>query len=706
MTSSDKLRAALDPKSVAIVGASDNENKIGGRPLLYLRKQGFRGRLYPINPNRKEVQGLKAYPDLWAVPQTPEVAIIAVADEAAVDAVETCAQAGVSVAIVMSSGFGETGTPDGKAKEARMREAARAAGMRLIGPNTQGLANFGTSAILSFSTMFIELPPQDGPIAIVSQSGAMSVVPYGLLRARGLGVRHAHATGNDAEVSAGELAALVAEDSEVKLLLLYLESVADSAPLVRLAHVARSRSLPVVALKAGRTAAGQEAARSHTGALANEDRIVDAFLERHGIWRAQNTQDLVRAAEVYLKGWRPRGKKVVVISNSGAVCVMGADAATQTGLQIAALSDDTRAQLKKILPGFATVANPIDITAALLTNSRLFSDILPVVAKDPSADAVVIGIPVAGQGYDIDAFARDTGAFARETGKPVVAAITQASIARRFREEKVPVFETEAEAIAALAQFLNHAELMRNAPRADSAPAHRTLPAASIMLDEAQSLALAGRFGIPVVEHRLCATAQQALHAFARLGAPVAVKGCSRDVVHKSEMGLVHLGLTNQKGVRRAFEAVRHALLQRGCAFDGVIVARMARGRRELMVGARRDPAFGPVVIVGDGGKYVEVMPDARVLLWPFDEEAVLRALTRLRIAPLFAGVRGEPALDAAAVVQVVMAAGRLIADPAVGVASMDLNPLIVGAQGEGCRVADAVVYVDERRRREAGGGQ
>jgi acyl-CoA synthetase (NDP forming) len=696
MTPRDNLRTALDPKSVAIVGASDNPNKIGGRPLLYLRNLGFRGRIYPINPNRTEVQGVRAYPELWALPDTPDVAIVAVADAAAVDAVETCAQAGVKVAIVMSSGFGETGTAQGRASETRMRDVARAAGMRLIGPNTQGLANFGNGAVLSFSTMYIESQPQDGPVAIVSQSGAMSVVPYGLLRARGLGVRHSHATGNDSDVSAAELASVVAEDPEIRLLLLYLESVSDGAPLAELARVAKARNLPVVALKAGRSVAGQEAARSHTGALANEDRVVDAFFERHGIWRAQTTQELVQAAEMYLKGWRPRGRKLVVISNSGAVCVMGADAASQAGLQIARLSEDTRARLKEILPGFATVTNPVDITAALLSNSRLFSDILPVIARDPSADAAMIGIAVAGQGYDVDAFARDTGAFLRDTGKPVAAAIPQAAIAARFAQEGVPVYPTESEAVSALAQFLNHVELMRTAMRAGTAPATGRVAGRGRMLNEADSLSLAARFGLPVVEHRLCRSADEAAAAFAELGAAVAVKGCSRDIVHKTELGIVHLALTDEHGVRNAFDQVKQALQSRGRAFDGAIVARMLRGRRELMLGARLDPVFGALVIVGDGGRYVEAMPDARVLLWPFDEEDVLRALTRLRIAPLFAGVRGEPALDVGAVAQAVVAAGRMIADPDAGVTGMDFNPLMVGARGEDCRILDGAVYVAE----------
>ena len=336
------LRSVLNPRSIAIIGASENPNKIGGRPLLFLSKFGYRGKVFPINPKRSEVQGFTAYPSMAALPESPEVAVIVVPGDLALQAVEECAQAGVRVAIVMASGFGETAVPEAQAQERRMVELGRAKGMRIIGPNSQGLANFGTGAVMSFSTMFLEAPPQDGPVAIVSQSGGMAVVPYGLLRSRDIGVRHVHATGNDCDVNVPELAAALAEEPDLRLLLLYLETIRDPEPFIEMARIARERGLPVVALKSGRTAAGQQAARSHTGALANEDRVVDAFFEQHGIWRAQNMADLVQASELYLKGWRPQGRRLVVISNSGAVCVLAADAATAAGMPMAQLNDDTR----------------------------------------------------------------------------------------------------------------------------------------------------------------------------------------------------------------------------------------------------------------------------------------------------------------------------------------------------------------------------
>ncbi|HEX4986627.1 MAG TPA: acetate--CoA ligase family protein [Burkholderiales bacterium] len=693
----ESLRTVLNPKSVAVIGASENENKIGGRPLLYLARHGYKGRVYPINPKRAEIQGFKAYPSLADVPDAPEAAIVALAGDAAIEAVEQCASRGVRTAVVMTSGFGETDPVAGKAKEKRMREAAHARGMRIVGPNSQGLANFGSGAVLSFSTMYIEAPPQDGPIAVVSQSGAMSVVPYGLLRSRGLGVRHSHATGNDADVTVSELASVVAEDPDLKLLLLYLESIGDPFFLAETARIAHARNLPVIALKSGRTAAGQEAAKSHTGALANEDRAVDAFLEKHGIWRARDTAELVASAGMYLKGWKPKGRRLVAISNSGAVCVMAADAASSLGMPMAKLAAGTRAELGRILPGFATTTNPVDITAALLTNSGLFSQILPVLARDSAADAFLVGIPVAGQGYDVEAFARDSADFAKATGKPLVAAIPQPNIAGKFRARDLPVFPTEYEAIAALNQFLSHCELMQAAkdrPPVQSVHAPAPPEREPVMLNEADSLARLAQAGVPVVPHRLCRDAGEAVAALAALGSPVAVKGCSADVAHKSELGLVRLGLDDPGRVRAAFEDMKRALAARGARFDGAIVAKMARGRREMMIGARVDPAFGPVVLVGDGGKYVEAMPDVRLLIPPFTAADVRQALGRLRVAPLLAGVRDEPALDVDAFCGAVLAVGRLMTDAGSGVTNLDLNPVLVGAAGEGCLALDAVVYV------------
>lgn len=691
------LRIALNPRSIAVIGASDHPNKIGGRPLAFLKRFGFRGEVYPINPQRPQTQGYQSYPSVAALPTPPEMAVIAVPGDSAVDAVDDCAAAGVRVAVIMTSGFGETGAM-GREKEQHMVERARQAGMRLIGPNTQGLANFHSGTVASFSTMFLEAPPADGPIGIVSQSGAMSVVPYGMLRERGLGVRYSMATGNDCDVTACEMASVLAEDPELKLLLLYLEGLPDPWHLAETARIARQHGVMVIALKSGRTAAGQAAARSHTGSLASEDRVVDAFMEQHGIWRARTMGELVDATDLYLKGWQPSGRKLVAISNSGAVCVMAADAATERGMELAVLSEATRTALGNILPGFATTSNPVDITAALLNNGRLFGDILPVIAKDPAADAFLIGIPVAGTGYDVKAFALDSAKFAAQTGKPIAIAAPQALVANEFKAEGLPVFRTEYEGVCALHQFLTHHAIVKAAAHrvtAMQAPAHWRSAARRLerTLNEADSLARLARHGLPVIKHRLCRSADEARDAFSAIGAPVVVKGCSADVPHKSEHGLVRLGLGSADECAQAYADMERTLRGMGATFDGVIVAKQAKGKLELMIGAHRDPAFGSVIVIGQGGKYVEAMPDAQILLPPLRREDIARALTRLRIAPVLAGVRGEPPSDTTVFCDAILAVEHFINDDA-NVMSLDLNPVLIGTRAEDCVVVDALMVV------------
>lgn len=688
----DLLTSALNPRSVAIIGASDNIHKIGGRPIYYMQRHGYQGAIYPINPSRTEIQGHKSYASLAALPEVPDLALVVVGGDKTVAAVEECAARGVKSAVIIASGFGETG-PEGLELQQHMVAKARAAGMRLYGPNTQGLANFGTGAIAGFSTMFIEVPPMDGPIGIVSQSGGMSAMAYGLLRGRGLGVRHVHATGNEADVAVGELALAVAHDPDVKLLLLYLESIANPEMLAAAAAHARARDLPIIAIKAGRSVQGQKAASSHTGSLANEDRTVDAFFKHHGIWRVRDPHEQARAAQAYLKGWRPEGRRLVIISNSGASCVMGADAADDEGLPLAELAQSTQDAVAAQLPGFATASNPIDITAALLSDSGLFGKVLPAVAQDPAADLFFINIPVAGAGYDVQAFACDAAAFEAATGKPVAVAAWQESVAEPFRAQGIATFPNEGEALGVLAQVAGHTALMRRTRTAWPALPDVTLPAgATGFLNEADSLALLARHGVPTVPMHLCRSAQEARDAFDAVGAPAVVKACSAEVPHKTEHGLVTLGVATREQTGELYERFDAKMTAMGVARDGVIVAATRKGRHEFMVGARIDPVFGPVVVVGDGGKYVEAIQDVAVLLPPFSQDEVMQALRTLRMAPLLDGVRGDPALDVQALADIAVAVGQVIAGARGAIASVDLNPVMVGAAGEGAIVVDALV--------------
>jgi acyl-CoA synthetase (NDP forming) len=681
------LQSALAPRSVAVIGASDNPHKVGGRPIMYLQRYGFRGPIYPVNPGRATVQGLRAFARLEDLPEAPELAIVAVAGDEAVRAVQSCAARGVKVAVVMASGFGETG-PEGLRVQQSLVDTARRAGMRLIGPNCQGLANFATGVVANFSTIFHELEGRDGPVAIVSQSGANSQAIYTLAYEKGLGIRHVHATGNEADVSIADLAAAVIEDPGVRLLLLYMEAIKDPQGLARAAEAARLKGIPIVALKAGRTVRGQKAASSHTGALASEDRVVDAFFERHGIWRAADPQELVSAAALYLSGRRPPGKRLVVISNSGASCVMAADYSEQRAIPLAPVSEASRGRLKQALPGFAALDNPIDVTGALLGNPHLLGAVLPIVGEDAQSDVLMLALPVAGTGYDVPGFARDLADFQNRFGHAVALAAPQQSVRAPFEKLGIATFASERAAMDALAQLADHWALLSRpaAPIASPLSSGETRA-----LNEAEGLAMLAQAGIPVVEHRLCRHEDEVRAACQALGAEVVLKACSRDIPHKSDHGLVALEVADPVS---EFRRQRDRVGELGAWFEGVIVARRAARGRELALGARLDPQFGPVVLVGDGGVYLEALQDFRLLLPPFTQEDVLAKLGELRIAPLLGSLRGQPARDVPAFARMAVKLGEAMLAWNGAVAAVDVNPVIVFETGAGALAVDALVII------------
>nr|WP_205600892.1 acetate--CoA ligase family protein [Halomonas socia] len=692
----DWAASALDPAAVAIIGATDNPNSVGGRPIHYMQRFGFQGAIYPVNPRRSRVQGLTCYPSLADLPTTPDLAIIALSAARAEQAVRDCVDQGIQAIIIMSSGFRETGEA-GRQAERRLVEITRAGGSRLIGPNSQGLANLRSGAIANFSTMFAEVPPQDGPIAIISQSGAASVMPYALLRENDLGARYVLATGNEADLTTADLLDGVLEDSEIRLVLLYMEGIQDADALARAAQRARRRGVAVVALKPGSSARGASAARSHTGALASEDAVVTAYLRRHGIWRVQDTAELARAAALYL-GEAPTGKGcVLIMSHSGAVGVVCADAAERLGVTLPELSDVTARRLREIMPAFGAIQNPLDLTAGLLGDSALFEQALAAIADDPAIDIIHIGVPVAGQGYDLTAFASAARAVIREKGKPVVVSGPQRNVLQQFSAQGIPTFQSDTDALAAIRQVVAHRALMAEELPIETRHLAAALPAdAGEVLDEVQSLELLEAIGIPVVVYRVCRSPDEAESALHALGTPCVVKACSAALPHKSEHGLVKLGVDSPKLARQMFDDCTNIMHRLGA--DGtVVVARQETGRRELVLGAKRDPVFGPVIMAGDGGKYVEALRDYELLAPPFTADEVLRALQRTRIWPVLQGARDEPPLDLPAFCDAAERLGSLMLSEE-RIESIDLNPVLVRSIGQGMVVLDALVVLTPGR--------
>jgi acyl-CoA synthetase (NDP forming) len=468
-----------------------------------------------------------------------------------------------------------------------------------------------------------------------------------------------------------------------------MEAIQRPQALAQAAELACRRGLPIVAVKAGRTESGRKAASSHTGALASEDRVIDAFFAQHGIWRAADPVELVAAGQLYLSGGRPQGKRFVAVSNSGASCVMAADAAEELGFDLPQFSAATQERLRKVLPPFATPANPLDVTGAILGNSGLFGAALPVLGEDDACDLLMLAIPVAGAGYDVPLFARDTAAFRERFGKSVAVAAPQPEVRAEFEKLGLPAFARERDAMLALRQLAAHSALLRRPPASPASARFPALPPqGGRFLDEFESLKLLAGAGIAVVEHRLCRDEHAAREAYRALGPKVVVKACSSSVPHKTEQGLVKVGVQDEDTVAALYRDFKSRIPVE----DGVLVARHAAGRRELALGARLDPVFGPVVLVGDGGVYLEALKDFRLLLPPFGEEAVLAALGELRIAPLLRGVRGERPLDVGVFAQQAVKLGAAMLSAGGTIASVDINPVMLFDQGRGALAVDALV--------------
>lgn len=452
------IEALLRPRSVAVVGASDQVHKIGGRPLHYLLRHGFAGPLYPVSQRGEPVQGLDSFLRLEDLPEPPDCVILSVPASAALQQLEACARVGASSAVLFSSGFGEMGEAGRRAQQ-ELVAAARAGGLRLLGPNTIGAANFGCGAVLSFASIYQEFAPQDGPVAIVSQSGAVGASAYALLRDNGIGVRYVCTTGNQADVDVTDFLGEVLRDAKVKLVLLYLEEARDPVMLARALAFAQARRVPVLALAAARSAAGMRMADCHTGSAGTAGPALAELFAVHRCRVVASLGELAAGVPLYLdadaRAARPR---VAVISNSGASCVMGADACEALGLPLAELGANTVAVLDTLLPPFSRSRNPVDLTAMLLAQPELLGLCVQTLLQDDACDALALSLlAVAGAGYDVPRFASETAAAVHASRKPAVFTSPDPRLRQAFAAHGLAAFAGEGEAIAALKAHAAHA---------------------------------------------------------------------------------------------------------------------------------------------------------------------------------------------------------------------------------------------------------
>ena len=703
------LRAFFQPTSVAVVGASRNPTSIGGRILAALLANGFRGDLYPVNPNAASVASLAAYASMRNLPQAPELAVIAVPRDAVLGVIDDCAARGVRAVVVITAGFAEIGA-EGRQLQQRLVEKVRGHGMRMIGPNCLGLLN--TDPAVKLNASFAPEVPPPGRVAFCSQSGALGLAIIALARERDLGLSHFVSVGNKADVSGNDLLQYWEDDPQTGIVLLYLESFGNPRRFARIASRVGRRK-PVVAVKAGRTGAGGRAAGSHTAALAASDVAVDAMFQQTGVIRADTLDEMFDLALALSNQPLPKGRRVGILTNAGGLGILCADACEAGGLEVPHLSQRTQQLLRQFLPSTASVGNPVDmIASATADHFRKAVEIL--LASDEIDSLIVLTIHLGLSGTSaIAEHVRAAVAASRALNgkdKPVLTCVMDGGSALKSQTsagERLPNYEFPERAARVLSKIAAYAEWRSEPPgivpdfddlkpaRARAVCQARLEQSGAGWLSEDELRQVLTAFALPLPRGGICRGADEAARTAAEIGFPVALKLVSTEIVHKTEIGGVQLGLQSEGAVRAAFDAIRArlALDDKLGAMDGVLVQPMITGGVEVMVGVAQDPTFGPLIAFGLGGIHVEILKDVCFRVTPITDRDASEMVRSIRGYRLLEGYRGHPPADIAAIEDLLLRVARLV-EEIPEIIELDLNPVFALPPGRGCAIVDARIRV------------
>jgi len=693
------LEKFFTPKSVAVIGASTDPTKLGYGVARNLLEGGFPGTVYLVNPKGGELLGHRLYPSVEALPETPDLAVILIPAPAVPPTLEACGRKGVPAAIIASGGFRETGE-QGAALEAACVEIAQRHGIRLMGPNCIGLVD----THLPLDTTFLPPPgPPVGDIAFLTHSGALAAAVIDWSRGQGFGFSRLVSLGNQADVNETDMLPIVAADPHTRAITMYLESVAAGREFVHTAQqVAQEK--PIVALKVGRTEAGQRAAASHTGALAGQERAFEAAFRRAGVLRAAGVEQMFQWAHTLATQPLPRGDRVLILTNAGGPGVTAADAIAAEGLRLASLTPQTQQLLKEILPPAASVHNPVDMLAS--ASPEQYAQALRFGLDDPGVDMVMVILPPPPM-FSAGAVARAMIPLIQTADKPVVVVPMGdplvAEAVAHLRAARVPEFRFPEEAASALGALHRRARWLAVADQPLLTPAKPDAAAIARNLLEANPAPPGGwlkpetvrgllhAYGIPTPAEAEAHSADEAAALAEKMGFPVALKVISPDIAHKSDAGGVVLNLADAQAVAAAYKSMMARLREAfpKARLEGALVQQMAPEGQEVIVGAVRDPLFGPLVMFGSGGVEVEGLGDVAFALAPLTPADRSHLLETTWAGRKLAGFRNLPPADRAAVEDILARLAQLAAD-LHDLAEIEINPLRVLPTGQGALALDA----------------
>jgi acyl-CoA synthetase (NDP forming) len=697
------LSLLCSPRVVAMVGASDDPASIGGRALInLLQHSAFQGEVMLVNPRRERVAGMRCWPDLASLPATPDLVMVAVPAAHVNPTLRQAAARGVPFAIVVSSGFGEAG-PEGRRLEDEMRGIVAASRLRVYGPNCPGLCNINERLGFTFSPSF----PHDlraGPVGLATQGGGLG---RNVLQAmdRGLGIGLWCSSGNEVDLQVSDFIAHMAEAPDIELIVTLIEGIKDGRKFVRAVQRAQAKGKPVIALKVGRSAYGQKAALSHTGSLTGSAEVNSQLFRQLGIVEVDDVDELADTAALMARAKLPHRDKrdVAVYCSSGGASALTADMVGQAGLKLASFAPQTTQVLASQLPPYAAIGNPVDTTTAVISDPTLIDSTLLAVCEDPSVGLVLMPVTI-DYGDVTVKVAESVVRVQRQTDTPVLP-IWMSSRAGEavgvYAEAGLVPVASVGKAVKAAKRWLAHAERQAShATRPPFEPLLMSMTADELQgpartLDESEGKALLRQAGIDVLDSGLARTPDQALQIAQRIGYPVVAKVVSPDITHKSDVGGVELDLWDGPQLLDAWDRI-HAAVSRaltGVRIDGLLIESMApSGGVETLVGVTRDPVFGPVLTFGLGGVHVELFRDVARRVLPLSREEAFAMLREIRAFPLLDGLRGRPLADVPALVELLLKVSDFVAAHPGRIDEMDLNPVWVGAVGQGVRPLDAVV--------------
>jgi acyl-CoA synthetase (NDP forming) len=688
------LDALFDPKSIAVIGASSSPAKIGGLPISFLKQSGFEGSIYPINPKSEQIQGLDAYGSIRDVDAPVDLAICAVPGPLAERAIQDCADTGVRSVVMFSAGFAEVDAK-GAAKQDRLTNIARDAGLRLMGPNCMGMANLRSGAIASFHPAFARPVPRTGRIGVVSQSGAFGGLIALMAQRRGIPLAQIITTGNEADVTVSDGLRYLAAQSGIDVILLYVEGVRDGADFLSGLAAAHAAGIPVVVVKLGRTEIGEAAVTSHTAALAGSDAVFDAVLQQFGAYRAHSIEEFFDLGCAAAVAGLPRNPRTGIVTVSGGVGVLMADHAAMNGLELPELSAQTQSMIRDLVP-FAGTRNPLDVTGQVINDMSLLTKSLEAMAQDAA-------------GFGSVHLFLGAALLHPQGAKQILPPLLEASKARpdvQFNVAGLLNDEIQSQLdTAGIGSFTEptHATRATSAlwtiAKAHSQPLDRPEPGEALQLpdaplNEVDSLSILAQAGVPTIETHIATTADEAAKIASQVAGPLVVKILSPDILHKTDLGAVHLNVVGPDAARAAFEACVRAASDGApqARIQGCVVTPMAPDGVDAILGVTRDAALGPIVMLGVGGIYAELVEDVSFRAAPIGPDEAERMIDDTRLGKLLAGVRGGPALDRPALAQTVSALSRFAAAHADQIESLDVNPVRVLPLGQGALALDAVV--------------